>query len=95
MSTVVEERNKLLINKQSLTDQPIRENVGTPLPLLVKPPMTFKYMQSWRYGLCLWKIIIDSSALFFPLFFPRAALSAAMEKFFTSEGIFKYLNPTL
>lgn len=64
MSAVVGEEQTA--HKQALvTDQPIHGNIGTPLPPLVKPQMTFKYVRSWRYGLCLRKIIIDSSALFF------------------------------
>lgn len=68
------EGNKLLINMPSVTDPPIQRNIGTPLPPLVKPLMTFMYVQSWK--ICLCKIIIDSSAFFFL----RAALSAVLGK---------------
>lgn len=50
--------------------------------------MTFKYVQSWSYGLCLWKIIIDSSAFFLFFYSPQAMLSPVVEKFCTSE-VFK------
>lgn len=46
-----------------MTDQPIRPKAAAPLPALVKPQMTFKYVACRRYGCHPGKVIAKSAAL--------------------------------
>lgn len=51
-----------------------------PLSALVKPPVTFKYMQCHRFGLCLWKNIIDSYELLYLLHWKDSAFKWVFSK---------------